>query len=349
MNKLLSIRRESTSVRSQTRIKSLSPRQTAVLLALFLSLPSHSDEQTLRDPALRDEDISSLSFVANVAKSNDLYVYSYTISAPDNSVSYPDSFSLDIACPNLPSTTPEKSHGGTDKGFYYSMNGKHAGIDISIPKDLSFNAGVTAFNEVTFDIPVLRGKTKTFTLMSPSPPTHRQYHIDAETIRNERLYDYSNVDESEQDDPAIPSDSDWEVWGVTLGPACSNQVHGPNSQPIFDGQKTRFESRRINQLLRFELEQRRNRFHASASQATFRVKVLYAQNIDPSTFRAHLNNTDISQLFQPAPGTEEWVEVPLDEARSRITLSVYEGGAVYEDGSMNERMLDIDPFEIRRP
>lgn len=323
------------------------PKASIIIFTLLLMPIGLHAEQTLRDPAERDEDISSVKLVTTVAKEGKRYLYRYEISTPVHSIGYPDSFNLDIACPEIPNMAPTKSIGGPGQKFRLSRDGSHVDVDVRVPGDAKFDAGVTAFNEVTFNVPVPRGKTKSFEVLSPSPPGYRLYYIEAETVRNLRFYDYSTVDESERDDPLIPSDSDWEVWGVTLGPACAQQVANPTTPAIFDGQKTRFESRRINQLLRYEVDGNRNRLHAQPSQSTFKMRIYYAENIDVNTFKADLNGLDISALFEPDSGSSEVVSIPLSSSRSRITISAAHIGAVFEDGSLDDRMVDIDPFEIR--
>jgi hypothetical protein len=64
------------------------------------------------------------------------------------------------------------------------------------------------------------------------------------------------------------------------------------------------------------------RVQLRAGERTFPLMIFYGTTIQPQTFRATLNGTDITALFHPAPGGTELINLPLDPGSNPLVLSV---------------------------
>lgn len=64
------------------------------------------------------------------------------------------------------------------------------------------------------------------------------------------------------------------------------------------------------------------RTELAAGTSHFPVLIYYGPTIDPATFSAELDRTDVTRLFTPEPGGFELVNVPLVPGRSTLVLSV---------------------------
>ncbi|WP_432821531.1 hypothetical protein [Trichloromonas sp.] len=55
---------------------------------------------------------------------------------------------------------------------------------------------------------------------------------------------------------------------------------------------------------------------------SFDLQIYYGGTIDPATFTATLNKKDIRLLFEPFPGSRQFVALPLESGRNVLELSV---------------------------
>lgn len=55
---------------------------------------------------------------------------------------------------------------------------------------------------------------------------------------------------------------------------------------------------------------------------SFDLQIYYGGTIDPATFTATLNKKDIRPLFEPSPGSRQFVTLPLESGRNVLELSV---------------------------
>ena len=70
--------------------------------------------------------------------------------------------------------------------------------------------------------------------------------------------------------------------------------------------------------------------------------IVYGPTVHPSTFRAQLNNSDVTKLFHPEPGTAEAVRLPLRPGSNLLKVMV--SGRV---GS--QTAVDTDTFDFKVP
>jgi hypothetical protein len=75
----------------------------------------------------------------------------------------------------------------------------------------------------------------------------------------------------------------------------------------------------------------------------FPLQLIYSTSIQPRTFKARLNGEDISRLFHPAPGTGEVVNLPLEDGRNVLRLSIQ--GAGTGRSRDRDRLVFIVPEE----
>jgi len=64
------------------------------------------------------------------------------------------------------------------------------------------------------------------------------------------------------------------------------------------------------------------RTNLPAGQTTYDVAIYYGKTIQPGTFKATLSRTDITNSFHPAAGSSELVNIPLQQGRNTLVLSV---------------------------
>lgn len=70
--------------------------------------------------------------------------------------------------------------------------------------------------------------------------------------------------------------------------------------------------------------------------------IVYGPTVDPSTFRAQLNNSVITELFHPAPGTAEAVRLPLRPGNNVLKVMI--------SGRVESRTaVDTDTFDFKVP
>jgi hypothetical protein len=211
-------------------------------------------------------------------------------------------------------------------------------------------SGITYWNQFTTMISLPPGHPRVVAIVSPNKPGYLPFKV---ALSDTRFVEYDYLDETGNDwkyEPGeFPYESDWEVHGLVKGPACVGHEATPLTRPIFDGQRMPEEHRNINALLRYEVTGNRNRWHAQASETQVKLRVYYGTAINPSTFTATLNGNDVKHLFHPSPYRDEWVTLPLEGARTLITLSVEPDARYYADRDQYPERRDIDPFEIRRP
>ncbi len=60
----------------------------------------------------------------------------------------------------------------------------------------------------------------------------------------------------------------------------------------------------------------------AAGTASYTVHLYYGKTTDPTTFTAEMNKQDISSKFTPQPFTDQEVQIPLQQGRNTLTLSI---------------------------
>lgn len=89
--------------------------------------------------------------------------------------------------------------------------------------------------------------------------------------------------------------------------------------PLFYGKGQKPDD--VNSFLGYE-KPKQDKTDLKTGVASYTMHVYYGKTIDPVTFEADLNNQDISQRFAPKPFTDEEVEIPLQQGRNTLTLTI---------------------------
>lgn len=177
-------------------------------------------------------------------------------------------------------------------------------------------------------------------LVSPYGPKLRTYWLRPDFMVNEQ-WDYPE-DAEEQSD--IPTADDFTVTGVIHGPACPGEETEEPEPDLFDGSVSPWQTDEANALLRYS-SPLRDRFERPNGNELL-VHIYYAENIDASSFKVEPARNGIRRLFNPEPGADEEVRIPLDKGLSKLKLSVR---ATLADKGMPRKGLDrdVDVFEFR--
>lgn len=318
---------------------------------LIMLASSFCSAAELLDPRTRDEDISALDVVVKISSIEGKRLYRYSISKKAPTIGELARMDVDIYCAEFPNLGPGFGSAGRGKPYNLSRTQKHVPVELNVVGSSTASRGVDAGNRAAFSMFGALAYPLTVEIFSTAKPGYRRYVLRAETGRNDVKYDYSGVDETERDDPSIPSDRDWEVHGVIPGPACPGQEATPMTRPIFGGQRWGRESYEKDNLLTFEVKGNRNRWHDVATTTNVKFRIYYASTVEPTAFSATLNGRDVSSLFHPADtlGHYEEVTLPLEGPRTLIQLTACDASAKRPDGSYDVEQCDVDPFEIRRP
>lgn len=317
-----------------------------LLLIMIVSSGVTAQEPAV-DPINRQENISQLALVATVKKVGELYDYQYKLTNHATATTSIMAFELDVFCAAFPEVVPEKDSGLDDGVFYLSRDGRNIPLIMS---PAPFQHGISASDRYYSSIFLAPGATVAFGFQSEYAPGYRQYQAHVGT-GNESKYDYQSywdgVDGKDAD--VLPWYPDWNVSGVTKGPACPGQAATPTTRPIFEGELREGEGPKANSLLRYEVKAQRNRFHVPAATTHLELTVYYSPNLDSTSLQVTRNGQDIRSLFHPENGSPEKVLIPLDGNRTLIRFKGLPELHAVPKGLTVEQARDIDTFEIRRP
>ncbi|MFN4291044.1 MAG: hypothetical protein ACK4E7_09230 [Permianibacter sp.] len=318
-----------------------------MMLALVVSLSATAAE--LLDPTTRDEDISSIQVTTKITRAADgKYRYLYTLVSPATTLGVAQDLFFAMNCPLMDEAGPQQAgNTGFQNVYDYSEDGRHVPIALNVIDMSHFDAGFDPSNTLRIMVVVQPGATRQFEIVSTAKPGYLPFSMTVNRNR-ETEYDYSMFGRHEPVSPRAPWYPDWLLSGLLMGPACPGAEATPITRPIYSGQDMPDEEGGVNELLRYEVKGNRNRWHASATETSIKLRVYYGDQIDKTTFTATLNGRDISSLFAPNPGASQEVVIPLEGEKSLIKLSVYQVGAKNDKGQLNPFMQDLDPFEIRR-
>lgn len=326
--------------------------QCRVLLAIAISamsLSALSQEPTvLRDPHLRDEDISATTVTSTVARLSDgTYEYKYNLAAGTLNKGRVLSFGLDISCtlvfegysfPEAPDPhfTRDLALGMHVPLQPYTLfqNGAAANPSISVISELNWLVGLSPGRKFTG----LR-------LLSPAPPGPRQFRLTVSMDTADVEADGSGWDYSDtEDDPTVPWESDFEVRGITTAPACAKAPPVPPARFLGNGN----ESNAINSILSYSAPLM-DQLHVPSNQKSLELHVFYSGDIDAKTFRVEPGN--LKGLFHPAPGTDEVVQVPLKEKKKivlKLEAKAVSSSEPRKQDPLDHSFVDRDVFTIRR-
>lgn len=311
---------------------------------------------TLADPRTRNEDISRTRLTASVVRRTDgLYEYTYSLTSPIENKGRIVSFGIDANCDLQfePVVFPELGPPSSDPrdGDSASVDGKHvpaAGPRVvdSSGQTLAATPIINVKNWIHWAMAMRAGQSISgLRVLSPAPPGPRQYKVGVgmdtfDLAPDGRAWDYSTCD-TEAGCPDFPWTDDFDLSGMTTGPACST---GPGPEPeIYAG--TLDEPEHINQLLTYT-KPLTSQITLSRGQSTLEIEINYSQFIDARTFK--VSPGKFSNLFHPAPGTSETVFVPTDSKKLQLKLEVHppKNKTPRPNDPMDHSYKDTDRFNV---
>lgn len=330
------------------------------VLSAFTGIASGVAQEptVLRDPRLRDEDISGTTINSTVRRlPSGLYEYRYDLALPASSPGEILSFNVDITCdldfgnvlypePPYPHENPDASSVRHVPIRAYASLGPAGQI-------LSGGPGVSFKGQLYWPLGLDPGNSIIgLRALSPAPPGQRAYELTpsmdgADIEADGSGWDYRNT----ENDPTVPWIDDFTVRGMLTAPACA--LPPPPDDPPPPPPPTRFagtalnESAAVNGLLTYSAPLR-DRFHVALGVSTVEVKIHYAAEIDPKTFK--VEPAWARNLFNPAAGTSQTVLLPLKDQRNKFQLEVRstKGKEPRKEDALDQSYKDRDVFEIRR-
>ena len=284
--------------------------------------------EPLKDPRLRDENISTTTVTVDVSRNAaGHYVYTYDIDAPISNLGKILTFGVDISCETKPDAR------GFDASDYprdpalrairnFSQDGKHVPVAVDAPAGQAAIVTIAVHNGVGWAVGVEPGDvSRGLTIISPYPPGPRVYTLIPSIRYKEEQWDYSDVAE---DDPEVSWLDDWIVTGITTGPACPGEEYpddGTEPDARFPGSPFRGQPEQLNELLTYSAPLR-DQFHVEAGTRELEMTIHYHETIDPRSFRVTPERNQLRRLFNPRPRTSETVRIPLEPGKNRIELQV---------------------------
>ncbi|MGM0594805.1 MAG: hypothetical protein ACQETD_09735, partial [Pseudomonadota bacterium] len=146
-----------------------------------------------------------------------------------------------------------------------------------------------------------------------------------------------------EEHPEIPWIEDFMVTGLIEGPACEPE----QPSPLYAGSKRGFETDDDNQLLTYR-KPTRNRWHAEPGDEFLTLEVVYSERMDPKSFK--VTPGWAKQYFNPNPGAEETVSIPLRSGVNKVKLEARTEKEKPQGGGRPEfSRKDMDEFEVRLP
>lgn len=281
-----------------------------ILVAGFVFIPLNTLAQELKDPHLRNEDISNTTVSVNVTLAADgNYLYEYSITSNSDNLGTISGFAIDISCEH-----PELADLGHPPTENFSEDGKHVSVALESKYGEAVLPAITADNFASWSTQITPDSGISGVKMySPRPPVDRTYEITPFMDTSGWAYD-----ENSEDDPTIPWIDDFMITGTTQGPRCGPEDDGgDNGNGEFAG--TGVEPANINALLTYDAPAS----DPATTNDSLTLIIHYNSGIDSSTFEAKLDGKTISDLFSPRAGKSETVVLDnLSSGLNRLRLSV---------------------------
>ncbi len=309
------------------------------LVPLLVSFAAIAGEQ--KDPMTRDEDISGTKVTVDYSRRPDgLYSYKYTLVSPATNLGIIGEFAVDLKCDKtfsgykLPAPPASKDYHSSYANTAYSPSMVYSG------EQQAFSYGIAIDGQAmwaVFESP--NGRRTDLEIVSPAAPGWRTY----------TLWPHMRTDGWAYTDPPAPG-TPWietfMVFGIIAGPGCPG-VTPPVELPSFDGSAWPNEADDTNKLLTYRAPLVSS-WHADAAAQSFEMEVVYADDIDPKTFR--VTPGWLRAYFDPQPGTSQKVSIPLKQAKNIIGLRVGSAKATpkHRGYRVTDTYEDHDVFEIRR-
>lgn len=306
----------------------------------LLFIGGNINSAELKDPRLRDEDISaSLISVDYFTRPDGLIEYVYSITSPLENKGEITRMLLDLSCSasfdfvNLPYADgmPGYSNAAVSLGI-----AAHTPTAIHADYGSAYSYAITVNGEALWGIGVLPGASTTgLRLISAAEPGMRTYGVEP-WMDNDETWDYP-----EAGDPDIPWIQDFTVTGLIAAPGCPGVTEAPDSDFRFDGMPSHKNAAEDNRLLSYSTPLR-DRLHVEAGTNEMTIHIFYSEDIDARTFK--VKPESLKSRFNPEPGSDELVTIPLNKKRTKFEFSIESTDI---DKKSKGEYKDKDIFEIR--
>jgi len=284
----------------------------------FLFVNENLYSAVLKDPRLRDEDISAtIVTVDYFTRPDGLYEYAYSIESPLGNKGIINSMSMDLTCSgNFPPVTLPYADGMPGYSDIAASFGRAAHTPTAIHADYgsAFSYGISTKGVADWGIYMKPGNSVSgLRLISAVEPGMRTYSIEP-WMDNDESWDYP-----EAKTPDIPWIQDFTITGMIAGPGCPGVTQPPELVTLYPGSRSHKEPEHINKLLSYRIPLK-DRFHVEAGTTETTLHIYYADEIDAESFK--VKPGWMKQYFNPVAGTNERVYLPLKKKRNKIKLSV---------------------------
>ena len=305
--------------------------------------------QAGKDPAIRDEDISGTEVkVSYHQRSDGLWVYEYSETASDSNKGTVTTFSIDLRCSSAEFNDVSLPYPPSDAEGYDGVHNSEAITPTAPQADWGASAtfGIGTDNTAYWLLELKPGEHLAYQqLISPTAPGWRQYTL-------EPAFDVIGWDYPRIPDPSLPGEEDFIVNGVIAAPGCPGEVP-PVEKPSFPG--TLFPTERdgdLNGLLSYTTPLK-DRVRVANGTKVVELAIRYRDDLDSKSFQVQPGWAQ--RFFHPKPGTEETVQLPLKQhkTRNRFFLEAHPvkalapGAGSEEHGPPAHALKDRDEFEFR--
>lgn len=281
-------------------------------------------------------------------RADGFYQYEYFVAAPEENKGIISGLDLDISCYKTIEYSGELPIPQGKEGYIgIFADGEYVPSAVNAEWGSASVFGIGISREASWGLYQKPGQERDgLTIVAPTKPGLRQYQLTPAMDNNPDEWDYASYGEH---DPRLPWIEDFTVTGMIAGPACPGVTPPLEEEEVFLGNRPGREDEAANRLLSYT-RPLKNRLHVDGKK-TFAMTVRYGEGIDPKSF--HAQPGWLKRYFNPQPGTEERVVIPLKRHRTRIQLEVHpekETGPEAEPHKGNAEhhsRKDRDVFEVR--
>lgn len=322
-------------------------RETFLYLVIFLLIGIGTTAAAeLKDPRLRDEDMSNMIFTVDISMRPDgLYEYVYSLDSPIENLGRLLSLRIDLTCEAAfdPVVLPHPVGAPGYDPYTYDDLAPHTPVAILGDPGMAWSYGFHMNGQVSWGIGLDPGDSVTgLRLISATEPGMRQYElVPSMWYGDESGYDYSEVDETGYHPPdyvsEIPGVDDFTIHGMIAAPGCPGVTEPWVPDAVrYAGSSKHKESESTNELLTYTSPQL-NRFHVDEGTTSFAFHIHYSPDIDPDTLMVKPKN--LQGYFNPWPDTSEIVNIPLKKKKTKIDLSIYSQSGETMNGEDDSKFI----------
>ena len=306
----------------------------------------------LKDPRFRDEDISrAVLSVETFTRPDGLNEYVYSLDSPLENKGTILTMLVDLTCEETFEQVILPFPIGAE-GYDFLPEDATPHTPTAVVGDFgsSYSYGISVEGSALWAVDLEPGSaTSGLRMVSSAEPGLRTYTL-TPFMDNDETWDYP-----EEPDPEIPWIEDFTVTGMIAAPGCPGVTEPPGDKMRFAGSLDKKESETTNELLTYAAPDK-DKFHVETGTTNYTVHIYYSEDIDPDTFK--VKPKSLRGYFNPSPGLNEMVTLPLEKKKTKIEFSVYSMEAKI-DGDTDKskkskkskkdkaQFKDKDKFEIR--